>query len=270
MSRNLFREYAAGTEIPNGDRRYVIDETLAKGKFGYAFACRDGEGGARLLRVVWPFSRSYENVRERWALEAVALRRLRHPGLVEVLDSFEHEGCFHLVHEFFDRRLDQDLAAPGWHGGRRLPAVACPLLGALDHLHRSGYTHKELHPQNVFRVADGGFKLGELAVNVLLGNVDVLNTKIPRWLVPPEYLTPSECGPMDHRVDIYQAGLLLLCVLRGRIVQYSFEEISIGLPAKDAMEIGSGYGRVLAQALQPRVEGRFQSALELREALAMD
>jgi len=268
MGKSTFREYSPGVALRNGEKVYVVEGKIAHGKFGYAFACRDEEDRSRILQIVWPFSRNYENVRERWAQQANELRQVEHPGLVPLLDAFEHEGCFHLVQERCDHRLDHSLVSPDWDGSRALLKVARPVLHVLAHVHGNGYTHRNLHPRNVLCAASGrDIKLGDLAINVLLGNVDVLNAKISRWLVPPEYLNPSECGPMDHRVDIYQAGLLLLCVLRGRVKQYSFEEISVGAPAKEAGELGSQAGQVLARALRPKVEDRFGTALELWDAL---
>jgi serine/threonine protein kinase len=269
MSKASFHEYPPGTQVPSSEQVYVVEERLSRGKFGCVFSCRDGEGAPRILQVLWPFSRGYEDVRERWLAQAGELRWLRHPGLVALLDGFEHAGCFHLVHEPGGRRLDHELGAPGWDGRRALPGVAGPVLGALDAAHRAGYAHRNLHPRNVFGAASGGAcKLADLAAGVLLGKVDVLNTKIARWLVPPEYLSPTECGPMDHRVDIYQAGLLLLCVLQGRVAQYSFEETSLGVPARDAERLATDHGEILARALRPRVADRFGSALEMWEALS--
>jgi hypothetical protein len=72
---------------------------------------------------------------------------------------------------------------------------------------------------------------------------------------------------MDHRMDIYQAGLLLLCVLQGRITRYSFEEISLGVPARNAEKLDSSYGQALARALQLKVANRFPTALEFWRAL---
>jgi serine/threonine protein kinase len=269
MSKIAFDEYSPGTLIRHRERTYVVEQRISRGKLGHVFSCRDDAGEPRVVQVLWPFSRSYENVRERWIEQAGELRRLDHPGLLALFDGFEHGGCFHLVHEPGERRLDHELESPGWDGHRALLEVAGPMLGALDAAHRAGYTHRNLHPRNIFRGASGGaYKLGDLAADTLLGKVDVLNTKISRWLVPPEYLSPSDCGPMDHRVDVYQAGLLLLCLLHGRISQYSFEEISRGAPAKAAQTLASNYGEILARALRPKVADRYGSALELWEALS--
>jgi serine/threonine protein kinase len=278
MGKVEFCEYLPGKVIRNGRETYVVEERIARGKFGYVFACRDSWGYPRVLRVLWPFARPYANVRESWAQQAADLQRTRHPDVVALLDAFEHDGVFHLVLERCDYRLDHYVLSPAWDGGRWLKAVARPLLSALDHLHATGYTHKSLHPQTIFctvplerfhpdALFSGAIKVGDSDANTLLGNVDILNTKLPRWLVPPEYLNPSELGPMDHRVDVYQAGLLLLCILQGRITRFSFEEISVGLPAKTAEKLDSGYGDVIARALRLKVADRFQSARELWQAL---
>jgi serine/threonine protein kinase len=273
MSRIAFQEYAPGEVIRHGASAYIVEERIAHSKFGVTFACRDHWGYPRILWVLWPFSRLYANVRETWARQAAELQRIQHPNLVHLHDSFENNGCFHLVLERCDYRLDRYIVSPAWDGSRWFQAIARPVLCALEHIHTAGYTHKNLHPQNIFctlqlerlhpdAVFSGAIKLGDLEVNTLLGNVDVLNTKLRRWLVSPEYLNPSEYGPMDHRMDIYQAGLLFLWVLLGRILRYSFEEISTGLPARTAERLESGYGQVVARALQLKVADRFQSAAE--------
>lgn len=272
------RGYSLWTMIQNGESAYTVEEAIAQSKFGATFACRDVWGNLRVLRVVQPFSRNYQNVREQWAGQMADLRRLQHPALVYVQDAFEHDGAFHLVVERCDHRLDQYIASPVWDGSRWFRAVARPVLCALEHLHKAGYTHLNLHPHNIFctinlerlhpdSVFSGAIKLGDLEINTLLGKLDVLNTKVPRWIVPPEYLNPSDCGPLDHRADIYQTGLLLLCVLQGRITRYSFEEISTGLPAKTAEKLASSYGEAIVQALQLKVADRFQSALDFWRAL---
>jgi len=274
MSKPDFQGYSIGEVIPRRERAYVVSERISHGGFGAVYACCDDWGNPLRLRVLWPISRAYENVRERWLEQVEEVRHAAHPRLIHVYEGFEHDGLFHLVTERYDHRLDSSVLEAGEGGPRWLQAVAGPVLCALDHLHRAGYTHRNLHPGNVFLTASpepatalpagGGIKLGGLAVTQLLGNVDVLNLLTARWLVPPEYLNPSEFGRMDQRVDIYQAGLLLLAVLQGQLPRFSFEEIVAGAPARVARELGS---EALERALQPKVGDRFGSALELWRAL---
>jgi len=44
---------------------------------------------------------------------------------------------------------------------------------------------------------------------LVLSEVDATNTRA-EWMSPPEVRDPQEYGAMDHRIDIYHAGLLLL------------------------------------------------------------
>jgi len=278
VSKGSFHEYSPGTAISNGERTYVIGERFSHDNFGFDYVCRDEWENSLRLRVLWPLSRPYEDVREKWKQQAEELRRVQHPNLIHLHDAFEHDGSFHLVSEHFESRLSDLIQEPGWDGAGWFLAVAGSVLCALDHIHRAGYTHRDLHPHNVFFAVSpqamrpdaplsGAVKVGGLPVTCLLGNVDVLNSLVARWLVPPEYLNPSEFGrQMDQRVDIYQASLLLLAVLKGRLPRFTFEDTVLQAPAK-AAEVETGWGTVLARALQPKVEDRFVSALEFWRAL---
>jgi serine/threonine protein kinase len=273
-----FEGYRIAEEIRGGSGTYRIEARISRGKFGETFRCRDEWGRPRILRVLLPFSRSAAGTRERWGAQADELRSLQHPNLVHVHDHFFRGEVFHLVVERCDYRLDRYLSSSLWDGVRWFKTVAREVLLALDHLHRHGRFHRNLQPHNVFLVTaletlhpdalfEGALKLGDWAVNHLLGDVEVVNSKLPRWLVPPEYLSPSDFGPMDQRADVYQAGLLLLCVLQGRVLRYSFEEISTGVPAQQAEKLESSYGPVVARALSPKVADRHVGARALWAAL---
>lgn len=273
MSTKSFQDYAPGTVVPRGEGALVVVGRISRGGFGSVYACHDEWGSPLRLRVLWPISRAYGNVREQWLEQVDEVRRAGHPRLVHVYDGFDHGGFFHLVTERWEHRLDSSILEAGDGGPRWLGAIAGPVLCALDHLHRAGYAHFNLHPGNVYLTAspaslaegEGEVKLGGLAVTRLLGKVDVLNLLVTRWLVPPEYLIPSELGrQMDHRVDIYQAGLLLLAILQRSLPRYTFDETVAGEPARAARALGSP---ALARALAPKVEERLGSARELWRAL---
>jgi serine/threonine protein kinase len=278
MERIGFSDYQPGAVIRRGDRAYRIEDRLAAGPLGSLYAARDDWGVEVVIRVLWPFSRPYADVRESWLQQGLALRQAGHPNLVCIYDSFEHRDRFHLVVERCAYRLESFLELPTFNGARWVKTVAGAVLCGLDHLHAAGYYHRNLHPRNIFCATSldrmhpaalpaGGIKIGDFGVTHLVGNVDVMNTQIARWLTPPEYLNPSHCGLMDHRVDIYQAGLLLLAVLLGRIPLFTFEQIAAGAPGQTAARLTASCGEVIARALALKVEDRFDSAFEFWQAL---
>jgi serine/threonine protein kinase len=279
MNRSELHGYEPGDTIRHGSLTYTVDERWASGPFGAVHAGRDDWGSAVVLHVLRPLSRSYADVREGWHRQALELRRCQHPSLVHIFDSFEHEGRFHLVVERCDHRLDGYLALPSWNGPRWFKAVAAAVLGGLDHMHRAGYNHRNLHPHHVVGATGwehlhpgalpaGALKLADFGITQLIGNVDLMNTRLAKWLTPPEYLNPSQFGLMDHRVDVYQAGLLLLAVLLRRVPRFTFEEIVAGVPRRTAVELPSSWGRALGRALELKVSDRYPGALDFWQELA--
>src|SRR5262249_38373884 len=86
---------------------------------------------------------------------------------------------------------------------------------------------------------------------------------LAEWMLPPEYLNPTEFGPMDHRVDIYHCALLLLQLLRRELLSLTRDEVLAGKPRHLAVEAASPHSFALEKALRRHVQARTASAMEL-------
>jgi hypothetical protein len=106
------------------------------------------------------------------------------------------------------------------------------------------------------------FKLGDLGVARVFNEVDGTNTRA-EWMLPPECLDSQEFGPMDKRIDIYHAGLLLLQIALSQQIQFTREEILAGKPRSLALTLPAPYNFALEKALRRHVEYRTASAMEL-------
>jgi len=271
-------DHQPGKVLEHGERRYRIEAGLHHGLFGAVYHCRDEWGGALIARVLKPFSRSYSRIREAWLEEGEKLPAVQHPNLVFLHDSFELDGVYHLISERVSYRLEDYITLPTWRGEAWFLTVAASVLAALDRIHREGFWHRNLHPHNLgcrgaLELATpetapaGTIVLCDFGVGHLLGNVDVFGNQLAQWLTPPEFLKPSAYGGLDHRVDLYQCGLLLLSVLLGRSPRFNYAEVEAGKAQKLALELKSSYGPVLARALSPKVDERFPSARAFWRAL---
>ncbi len=107
------------------------------------------------------------------------------------------------------------------------------------------------------------FMLGDLGIAKLAAEMDAENTILAEWMRAPESLQPAEFGPMDHRMDMYHCGLLLLQVLLGKPLEFTREEILAGKPRETALALDSPYRFALEKALRRHVDYRTASALEL-------
>jgi serine/threonine-protein kinase len=154
-----------------------------------------------------------------------------------------------------------------------MPIARC-LLQAVQFLHDAGVIHKDIHPGNIFSsiikdevVPDKynamRFKLGDFGISRVVKDVDMFNTILAEWMLPPEFLKPNEFGIIDKRLDIYHTGLLLLEVIQGRPLKFTREQILDGVPRQMAETLPSPFNFALPKALRRHVASRTSSAMEL-------
>ncbi|MHC5825426.1 MAG: protein kinase domain-containing protein, partial [Nostoc sp.] len=165
------------------------------------------------------------------------------------------------------------LEMPDLAGEILLPCLARELLCGIQFMHSAGYVHKDIHPGNVFvssiydRLIPNKepvfmFKIGDLGISRLENDINIFNTILAEWMLPPEFLAPEEYGRIGRQVDIYHTGLLLLSLLIGDIPSFTHEEILDGKPRQLAESLSSPYKYAIARALRRHVADRTQTALD--------
>ena len=187
--------------------------------------------------------------------------QLRHPNITYIHQAFEYRDTFYLIVERCDLTLDTLMTASNIQGDLWLPYLARDLLHGLDYIHNHGYVHKDLHPGNVYiskhydlmvpsKEPTWSFKIGDLGISRLEGEIRFFHTILARWMLPPEFLNPDEFGVLGKHIDIYHIGLLLLGLLLNRIPEFTHEEILAGRPREMAEQLPSPYAPVIAKALR--------------------
>jgi serine/threonine-protein kinase len=273
-----FQQPVPGERIQHPGRAYTIGERIGQGAYSSVFACTDDWDNVLVAKVLWPHNQPYEDVRERWMHELRMLVELRHPNITFVHDAFEYRDTFYLVLERCTLSLGQLIAVPDLQRELWILPVARCVLQAIHFIHLSGYIHKDLHLENVHsaQVRDeinpcqpGAtvFKVADLGISRLVREVDVFNTLLAPWMLPPEYLMPGEFGYLGQGVDIYHAGLLFLALLLGAPPSFTRDEIVAGKPRMLAEGVHPGFGPVIARALRRHVRHRTQTALQFWQEL---
>jgi serine/threonine protein kinase len=167
---------------------------------------------------------------DRMRMEAQAAARLDHPNIVEVIDFWSADGgrpC--MVMEFLRGvTLASELRArgalsidEGWAHGR-------DLLSALAAAHELGIVHRDIKPENLFLHEQTGERR---VLKVLDFGLARVLPRSPEFVQPlalptgtgtivgtPRFMSPEAARGqrVDHRADIYSAGLVLYVMLTGR------------------------------------------------------
>lgn len=233
------------------------------------------------LKALKPHLVAHADFGRRFRDEGTVLQRLDHPGIVKVHDCFEEAGAVCMVLDFID---GQSLAERIRARGAMPQAVALPMfktvLAALDHAHRNGVLHRDLKPSNIlidkrdrpllcdFGIAKQVGQRGYTAAGMTVGT--------PQYMSPEQIQAPQT---IDHRSDLYSAGIVLYEMLTGRVPfgnedtasDYAILQQHVQAPPPDPRlfvpDLAPGLVDVLAQALQKTPDRRLQGSAEFRAAI---
>ncbi len=262
-----------GEVVSFQNRLYWLGIPIGQGSFGVVHQCTDEWGNQLAAKILIPKGRSYESVQQEWVREFQNLLTLRHPNITHIYGAFEWRDTFYIITERCTKSVAQLIAEPDFNGRVWfLPLARCVLQG-LDFIHQAGYVHKDLHPGNIFLQfirdemlpkdhAAMLFKIGDLGITRLASEIDVFNTILAQWMLPPEAIDASEFGTVGPRTDIYHVGLLFLNLLAGQVLNFSKDEILAGKPRLLAETLDSPFAPAIARALRRHVLDRTPTALD--------
>jgi serine/threonine-protein kinase len=263
-----------GERILCEETGYYIGDFIANGGFGAVYECTDDWGNNLIAKVLLPQNKTYEQVKDEWQTELRNLVQLRHPNITFIYQAFEYRNTFYLIVERCSFPLISLIERRNDDGDKWLPYIARDVLHALDFIHKLGYVHKDLHPGNIFvshrydymnpsKDREWSFKIGDLGISRLAGDMRPANTIFAQWMTPPEHLDPAKFGAVGKHIDIYQTGLLLLSLLLKDIPMFTKKDIMNGIPSKLAEAIPSPCGKAIAKSLRRHVEDRTPNAIAM-------
>lgn len=205
---------------------------------------------------------------ERFINEARAMARLNHRGIVGVYDFGETAGgMLYIVMEFVEGTdVARMIAEHGRLHSAHALAIAAHVCDALHYAHLCGIVHRDIKPANIMVATDGAVKVADFGLAKVHAGGEVsglTRTGIAMGtmhFMAPEALTLGSA--VDHRADIYAAGVMLYQMLTGRLPQGMFEMPSLQVPGLDPR-----YDGIIGRAMRDDREMRYQSALDMRSAL---
>ncbi|MGP0074806.1 MAG: protein kinase domain-containing protein [Bryobacteraceae bacterium] len=251
-----------------GDRlgAYEIISELGAGATGEVWKARD----TRLDRIV-ALKISTQEFSERFEREARAVAALNHPHICQIYDI----GPNYLVMEYVDGApiqgpLPLDQAA----------AYSNQILDALDAAHKQGIIHRDLKPANIL-VSRAGIKLLDFGLAKHGGPLKETDATLTQAITGEgaivgtlQYMSPEQLQgkEADARSDLFSFGCVLYEILAGRrafegpnaatVIAAILDKDPAPLPVPPALE------RVVQACLRKDPAQRFQTALELKRALA--
>jgi len=212
----------------------------------------------------------------RFRNEAQAVGRLLHPGIVAIYEYGEDDSTAFIAMELVQgRTLSQILDANPVLPEPDVLRIMDQLLAALDVAHHHGVWHRDIKPANILITSTGQLKVTDFGIARI---ESVALTQVTSTIGTPGYMAPEQYrgDQVDHRVDLFAAGVLLYRMLAGeQPFRGSVESVMYQILHKDptppSQMLGTMrpvfYDAIVAKALAKDKLARFESAAQFRSAL---
>ena len=189
---------------------YTLISRLGSGARGSVWRVRDDGGHQYAMKILRDSlaeedasgerSRDQLTARERLRREAMALQKVRHPGVCGIVDMELDDALAFIVTELIDgKNLREDVRANGRYVGDDLERLGRKLIEAVKAVHASGIVHRDIKPTNVM-VSNTGPVLVDFGIAMGEGESHVTRTGLVMGtpgFIAPEIIDGAESDEMS-------------------------------------------------------------------------
>lgn len=222
----------------------------------------------------------------RFLNEARAANAIRHPNIIEILDSgTAPDGTPYLVMELLEGEvLSGRIQRTGKLSLGDALEFSYQTASALAAAHDKGIIHRDLKPDNLFIIPDPSDPSRERVKVLDFGIAKLqtfptggaMHTRTGTLMGTPVYMSPEQClgtKTIDQRSDIYALGIIMFEMLTGRppFLSEGFGDLvnmHLNVRPRSLREIDPAIpepvAALVAQALEKSPDARQRSAAELQ------
>lgn len=261
--------------------QYQVQGVIGQGSMGMVLKAFDEELHRIVaIKILSPHLASSRTFCERFAREARSVAAISHPHVVVMHAVGEHAGLPYLVMEYIDGHTLRHRIN---HGPpldvSDIIHIGCQIADGLEAAHEKGIIHRDIKPPNIMledglqrvRITDFGLARAVMNRSELTSLGKVIGT--------PAYMSPEQVtgGEVDPRSDLFSLGCVLYAAVTGHSPFQGSDTIDIVRKVCDHQPprlheisalVPTEFSDVVAKLLEKNPANRFQTAFEVRAALA--
>ncbi len=272
--------------------KYFLVEKLAVGGMAEIYKAKtfgvDGFEKLLAIKKILPHCSADKEFISMLTDEAKLVVRLSHTNIVQIYDLGKVGDDYYISMEYIDGVNLRELVTRSKEIKQTIPVPLClyiisEVCKGLDYAHSKRdensrplhIVHRDISPQNILISFEGETKIVDFGIAKAAMNISQTTAGILKGKVT--YMSPEQAlgKPVDHRTDIFSAGILLYELLTGNRLFtgethfHVLKQIQTTQITEDTLsrEISPELKQVLAKALAYNPKERYESASDFQIAL---
>ncbi|KAK6588405.1 hypothetical protein RS030_5703 [Cryptosporidium xiaoi] len=199
-----------------GNKYKVCSNSIGKGVFSSVIKCTNlntrNEVAIKIIRL-------NDMMKSAGEKEFEMLKLLRGtPNVVQVQESFIHQGHFCIVFEWLNETLKSCMNKVSKHNISKVRNLAKQIFVGIKHIHDKGYIHTDIKPDNILVDSERmNFKISDFGNAIKESEAAPASYLVSRFYRPPEVIIGS-LTPFRKSVDIWSIGCVLYECFTGNVL----------------------------------------------------
>ncbi len=263
-------------------RRYDIVRPVGEGGMGKVYLATDKIIRRPVAIKVFSLEElpgspgSRERIMRDFFLETQTAGSLLHPNIVVIYDVGKKRDLLYLIMEFVFGKTLLEHQRAAVLPIKKAVEIVYELALALDFAHSKGVIHRDIKPENIILSTQGVPKITDFGIARFRKNLKGHRPSLvgsSRFMAPEQILRREQ----DHRVDIYQLGVVLFELLtrqtpfKGVSSEATLSKICTETPPPPGRinpQVSTALDSIVTRCLEKTPSRRFSTASDLADALA--
>lgn len=187
-------------------QKYKVGNKLGDGTFGSVAKGLNEQTGQ--VVAIKRMKRDYKDWNECINLNEVRiLTKLHHPNIVQLLELVKKDNQLYFVFEYLNRNVYQLQQEKGRLPHQEVRNVAYQTLQALAYMHRKGFFHRDMKPENLLEM-NGTIKLADFGLaREIRAKPPFTEYVATRWYRAPETLLRGR--NYNSPMDLFAVGTIM-------------------------------------------------------------
>jgi hypothetical protein len=255
---------------------FLIQAEIGRGGMGTIYRAIDTMLNREVaLKAIHPQLADNQQLMDRFKIEAMTQARMNHPHIVTIFSFNKIDDQYIIAMEYVDgKSLKEVLQAKKMLGPSEAISIIIQVAEGLAYAHAHNVIHRDIKPANILLAKDNQVKISDFGIAKIFGSQGLTKTGMMMgtpWYTPPEQIMGKH---IDFRADLYSLGVTFYELVTSRVpfdsetnsefqIQKAHLETPPPRPSLYNPQIGVKLEKIILQALQKKVEKRFQSAGEM-------